>query len=120
MSDLKPFKHGEEGTHGCCPEILEKMGGKATCCECSSHKCSQSTPKEDFNRVMWEYFDETKITSKLHQQIVDWTNFVLSYQKQELLNRVEDRFVGGLPDHHKIVFIISEFRNALEALKEEK
>jgi len=33
MTDLKPFKHGEEGTHSVCDK--HNMGGKSVCCECS-------------------------------------------------------------------------------------
>lgn len=46
MNDLKPFKHGEEGTHGCCQEVLEKMGNQATCCECNGHKCKIKKEKQ--------------------------------------------------------------------------
>lgn len=34
MSDLDPFVHGEEGTHGCCAERAREEGGKARCCSC--------------------------------------------------------------------------------------
>ena len=44
MNDLKPFKHGEEGTHYVCQEVLELKGGKATCCGCSGHKCKKPKP----------------------------------------------------------------------------
>ena len=40
MNDLKNFKHGEEGTHSACKEMIEKFGGKTLCCTCVGHdKC---------------------------------------------------------------------------------
>jgi len=33
MNDLKPFNHGEEGTHSVCSK--HNIGGKSVCCECS-------------------------------------------------------------------------------------
>ena len=38
MNDLKPFQHGEEGTHSVCKNRLKKEGGKATCCVCNPHE----------------------------------------------------------------------------------
>lgn len=39
MNDVLPFKHGQEGTHGACQEMIEKFGGKVGCCSCNGHKC---------------------------------------------------------------------------------
>ena len=40
MDDLKPFEHGQEGTHSCCNARLKKEGGEARCCACVPHdKC---------------------------------------------------------------------------------
>jgi hypothetical protein len=39
MSDIKQFKHGEEGTHYACEEMIEKLGDKVGCCECNNHDC---------------------------------------------------------------------------------
>jgi hypothetical protein len=60
--DLKPFKHGSEGTHCVCKTRLEEMGGKATCCICDPHlfcdikiaelKKKKFTPKpKNYNRT---------------------------------------------------------------------
>jgi hypothetical protein len=60
--DLKPFKHGSEGTHSCCNTRLKEMGGKATCCYCDPHlfcdikiaelKKKKFTPKpKNYNRT---------------------------------------------------------------------
>jgi hypothetical protein len=38
VSDVKPFKHGEEGTHYACAEIANS-DGPTTCCGCNNHKC---------------------------------------------------------------------------------
>lgn len=41
MNDLKPFEHGQEGTHFACQERLEELGLRATCCGCIGHKCKE-------------------------------------------------------------------------------
>jgi len=46
MNDLKPFKHGEEGTHSVCNK--HNIGGKSICCKCSGEVgCGES-------RNLWE------------------------------------------------------------------
>ena len=41
ISDLKSFKHGDEGTHSTCRNRLKKEGSKSKCCICKPHKdCS--------------------------------------------------------------------------------
>lgn len=43
FSDLKPFKHGQEGTHYACPEASEisrRMETELHCCDCTGHACS--------------------------------------------------------------------------------
>lgn len=37
MNDLKPFKHGEEGTHTACDARLKAEGLKTRCCYCVPH-----------------------------------------------------------------------------------
>ena len=37
-SDLKPFKHGEEGTHIVCKDRLNKHGINSKCCICYPHE----------------------------------------------------------------------------------
>ncbi len=37
MSDIEPFKHGDEGTHHVCHTRLKTEGGEAQCCECVPH-----------------------------------------------------------------------------------
>lgn len=39
MNDLKPFKHGQEGTHFACPAQIKKFGDKVKCCACNKHEC---------------------------------------------------------------------------------
>ena len=39
MNDLKPFKHGEEGTHYSCNLALEEGLG---CCGCNNHDCIEA------------------------------------------------------------------------------
>ena len=47
MNDLKPFVHGEEGTHYVCDNRLKEEGGKAICCECNPHEdCDMNNKKE--------------------------------------------------------------------------
>lgn len=52
-NDVLPFKHGEEGTHHACQEIIEKYGDQAWCCDCNGHKCKPTPPpSEQGTRVM--------------------------------------------------------------------
>jgi len=39
MNDLKPFKHGEEGTHYSCDVALKEGLG---CCGCNNHDCVEN------------------------------------------------------------------------------
>ena len=48
MNDLKPFQHGEDGTHSVCNK--HNIGYKSACCECSGRgDCREMTmkPKQD-------------------------------------------------------------------------
>lgn len=68
MNDLKPHKHGQEGTHGACKEMCDKYGDKVGCCECNGHECKSSDTETDFainpdvtkvEEMDWEkWFDE--------------------------------------------------------------
>ncbi len=56
MNDLAKFKHGEEGTHGACDEMIKKYGGKAKCCECTGHLCRGQSWEKDLeiiHRKFW-------------------------------------------------------------------
>lgn len=44
-NDLLPFKHGEEGTHYACAEVLLDDTMR-TCCGCSGHECKENKPRE--------------------------------------------------------------------------
>lgn len=51
ISDIKLFKHGEEGTHYACDEMIKKHGGKTKCCGCNpEHKCK--TNQEECGAVI--------------------------------------------------------------------
>lgn len=45
-SDLKPFKHGEEGTHYACEERMVKYEEMTPCCGCSGHNCPPQEQEE--------------------------------------------------------------------------
>lgn len=47
MNDIKPFKHGSEGTHYACPEVLMD-DSMITCCGCSGHKCEETQKTNDW------------------------------------------------------------------------
>jgi len=47
MNDLKPFKHGEEGTHSVCNK--HNIGGKSICCECSGKADCGDEPMKKLN-----------------------------------------------------------------------
>jgi len=53
MSDLKPFKHGEENTHSVCNK--HNTGGKSVCCDCSGKDdCGYESmkPSEIFDGII--------------------------------------------------------------------
>lgn len=43
-SDLLPFEHGQDGTHGACDEMIKKLGGAVGCCTCNKHDCKDTLP----------------------------------------------------------------------------
>lgn len=50
-SDLKPFIHGEEGTHAVCKVRLKAFGAKAPCCICFPHDgCDLTSPPSEWER----------------------------------------------------------------------
>ena len=52
INDSNLFKHGEEGTHGCCNTRLKKEGGKARCCVCVPHEgCDDEKPSEEARQL---------------------------------------------------------------------
>lgn len=46
MSDFKDFKHGEEGTHYACKEMMDKYQGNPGCCGCQRHDCKETSPSQ--------------------------------------------------------------------------
>ena len=40
MDDLKPFVHGEEGTHSVCDK--HNVGMKSLCCQCEKKDCENT------------------------------------------------------------------------------
>ena len=46
MNDLKQFKHGKEGTHYACKEMIKKFGKKVGCCGCNNHECTDESGGE--------------------------------------------------------------------------
>lgn len=46
------FKHGEEGTHNVCDEMLKKNGGNAQCCECTGHECMNESNTNDWEKLL--------------------------------------------------------------------
>lgn len=81
MSDLQPFRHGEEGTHAICNK--HNIGGKSVCCECSGRTdCSDTAASseggwEERIDLLWsrahipEYADDAKtvIEALIHRTI---------------------------------------------------
>jgi hypothetical protein len=63
MNDLKEFKHGSEGTHHACQEMVEKLGKNVGCCECNGHECKPNktvTNNEEALKRFREKFVETE------------------------------------------------------------
>lgn len=51
MDDLKPFKHGQEGTHFVCDVRFREYGSNALCCECFPHEgCGYDTPTKEWEK----------------------------------------------------------------------
>jgi len=74
MNDLKPFKHGEEGTHSICNK--HNIGGKSICCKCSGEVGCGDEPMIHTDKIL-EEFDE-----KLHIIARNcWANINISLQK---------------------------------------
>ena len=74
MNDLKPFNHGEEGTHYAC-DVALKEGN--TCCGCTKHDCPEQgaqgymTLKHDiahriYNRVCLDCPGTPNLDAKKH------------------------------------------------------
>lgn len=64
MKDIGTFKHGEEGTHWACDEVLLKNG---ECCGCTGHKCKLNLIRqsEPMKRIKKECkHDEHHATTK--------------------------------------------------------
>jgi len=53
MNDLKPFKHGEEGTHSVCNK--HNIGGKSVCCECSGKDDCGEMTMTDTEKILAEF-----------------------------------------------------------------
>ena len=93
MNDLKPFEHGEEGTHGACDEMIKKYGGKAKCCECEGHKCKEQSWEKKFDKL--ELFDLETGSGKWDRKLaLDFihSNFIEKKRIKELLSK---RKIGG-------------------------
>ncbi|MDD5407109.1 MAG: hypothetical protein PHE73_09250 [Sulfurovaceae bacterium] len=69
MSDLMQFKHGEEGSHGVCEEMIKKYGGKVKCCSCTGHKCQTQKPSGEDEKDEFLIYDrpgKIEILSECH------------------------------------------------------
>ena len=65
MNDLKPFKHGDEGTHHACQEKIKKYGGKSTCCECTGCEfCKPTTQREYTVTFIGKRYEQLERLSK--------------------------------------------------------
>ena len=82
MNDLKPFQHGEEGTHGCCDKRLQKEGGKARCCYCVPHE------KCEFNQLEKLKSGENKDKREKNKKKTYTATFLgKSYEQLERLSK---------------------------------
>ena len=64
MNDLKPFKHGEEGTHSVCNK--HNIDGNSVCCECSGKDDCGDEPMT-YKEKRLEEFDEIESEWKKHE-----------------------------------------------------
>ena len=56
MNDLKPFKHGEEGTHSVCNK--HNIDGNSVCCECSGKDDCGDEPMTYTEKRLKEFDNE--------------------------------------------------------------
>jgi hypothetical protein len=73
-------------THSCCNYILEKYGGKATCCICNpkeEHECRNTTHKKD------EWKDKLAEVGFTHPPLIDFIENLLKRDRQQLIDEVE-------------------------------
>ena len=100
MNDLKPFNHGEEGTHSVCNK--HNIGGKSVCCECAGKTdCSNMTPLqkeivETAERIVIDYANlsgresehraefREKVISHLCQSFIRFAHSVIEQRTSKL------------------------------------
>jgi len=97
MNDLKPFKHGEEGTHSVCNK--HNIDGNSVCCECSGKDDCGDEPMnytEKRLKLLWYKFKSplggSSIDNK-NNSMYDLDSFVnesIQQAKAEEMKRVED------------------------------
>lgn len=96
MNDLKPFKHGEEGTHSCCNARLKKEGGKAMCCYCNPHKDCEFTNKASQPKE-WEELKkdiyQVCISAEYANDIIRGVEKLLSQSRDDFKNKIKDLIV---------------------------
>lgn len=93
MNDLKPFKHGDEGTHAICNKHMAELGWKAGCCECAGKTdCEDLSPKKEGWQKALENLaltaDPTQPIFNL-PQLKGFIHRLLASQKEEILAMIE-------------------------------
>ncbi len=77
MNDLKPFKHGQEGTHYACAEIAN-ADAPTTCCECTGHECKEAVSEmeaTDWKKLINKPYHEWKND----EDVITRTVYFISY-----------------------------------------
>lgn len=80
LSDVKPFNHGQEGTHFSCSKMIEMMGGNVLCCQCVGHEC-------DDNRV----YNKINTAEPVSQEQRGSVEAILSHSKECIKARADLR-----------------------------
>lgn len=107
MNDRKPFKHGQEGTHGCCNKRLKEEGGKARCCMCVPHKeCEiQNLGTEEEKSMHLDQFlknfdfkglAEACRKSEIAWSAVEWKEFIEKIRKDEREQVIKELLSGSI------------------------
>jgi len=82
MNDLKPFQHGEEGTHSVC--YKHSVGGNSVCCKCTGKDDCGDEPMS-YKEKQFEWAEER---ARMRKIVQNWDGECLS------LHEINNGFVA--------------------------
>jgi hypothetical protein len=120
-----PFKHGQDGTHYACPEMMAKLGGDVGCCGCNKHDCqpveSVQKPVQQAEQRDWEKeLENIWLTESGYQN----ENLPMAYDPiKKLIRKVELQARNDALEEARIALwngaTRDEVHRRIDALKEE-